>query len=140
MSKLSPSLDTDDAQNPKANAAALDFLLIELVPLAQRITEQVQAREKALMEEYRRSKIFTNNTASSSSDKTASTSAKDGTETASPPSAAKDAKAEVTSIGFPIVDEQAREGMFWRLDSLGYRVGQGLVERYVHLPPLSTTP
>ncbi|KAF2484604.1 transport protein particle component [Neohortaea acidophila] len=141
MSKLSPSLDTDDAQNPKANAAALDFLLIELVPLAQRITEQVQAREKVLMEEYRRSKIFTNNTASSSSsDKTTSTSATDGADVASPPSAAKDTKAEVTSIGFPIVDEQAREGMFWRLDSLGYRVGQGLVERFSANKPRPQTP
>lgn len=30
-------------------------------------------------------------------------------------------------------DEEAREEVFYRLDGLGYRVGQGLVERYVVL-------
>lgn len=29
-------------------------------------------------------------------------------------------------------DEEIRETTFFRLDSLGYRVGQGLAERYVH--------
>jgi hypothetical protein len=27
------------------------------------------------------------------------------------------------------VDEETRDAIFWRLDGLGYRVGQGLVER-----------
>lgn len=27
------------------------------------------------------------------------------------------------------VDDETRDAVFWRLDGLGYRVGQGLVER-----------
>jgi hypothetical protein len=30
-------------------------------------------------------------------------------------------------------EEEEREAVFWRLEGIGYRVGQGLVERYVYL-------
>lgn len=125
-----PTTDTDDALNPKFNAAALDFLLIELVPLAQRITDQVNAREKALMEEYRRSRIFSQDVRRTSLDarhrEGTTVSMKDGSAKGS---TAQPASENVTCLGFPAVDEEAREGVFWRLDGLGYRVGQGLVER-----------
>ena len=41
-------------------------------------------------------------------------------------------------------EEEEREAMFYRLEMLGYRVGQGLAERYVttstHTPPPSPFP
>ncbi len=127
-SKLTPSLDTDDALNPKVNAAALDFLLIELIPLAQRITEQVQARDKAIMEEYRRSKIFTQQRSNASErSQTAGDRATQSTENLTKDATSTDAK--LTPLGFPTVSPESREGIFHRLDSLGYRIGQGLVER-----------
>lgn len=35
--------------------------------------------------------------------------------------------------GQKMEDEEERDAVFFRLDALGYRVGQGLVERYVYL-------
>ncbi|KXT15606.1 hypothetical protein AC579_5862 [Pseudocercospora musae] len=129
MSKQPPSrLSEDDILNPKLNVSCLDFLLIELVPLAQRITDQLHAREQALMEEFRKSKIFnsddekqdTSDMAKPNPAPTASVTGTAGVE----PSTILPAG---TTGGY--MDEETREAVFWRLDDLGYRVGQGLVER-----------
>jgi hypothetical protein len=37
----------------------------------------------------------------------------------------------------PLDDEEERDAMFYRLEQLGFKVGQGLVERY---PPPPTPP
>ena len=134
MSKPQQPLD-DDILNPKVNASALDFLLIELVPLAQRITEQILAREQALIDEYKRSKIFNTSAKTNSTTNGIAQPSRDG----APPTTVTDGSVQdsttgsagegITSLGFHAVDDEAREGMFWRLDGLGYRVGQGLVER-----------
>ena len=134
MSKLSIQLDTDDALNPKFNAAALDFLLIELVPLAQRITAQVQARDQALVDEYKRSKIFSQQADGRGANPqtnrdSVAPPASTVTDGSLKDSTAASSAASTTSLGFPPADEEAREAIFWRLDGQGYRVGQGLVER-----------
>ena len=112
MSKPQPNqaLDTDTAQDPKFASSTLDFLLIELVPLAQRLTEQVHARDQAILDEYRRSRIFNQDVQEASAPST-------------------NGETPTTSIGFPALADNSREALFWRLDGLGYRVGQGLVER-----------
>lgn len=123
----------DDILNPKAASSCLDFLLIELVPLVQRVTNQLQAREQALIDEYQRSKIF-----HKTSNRNSAVSQKDGE--AEPQSMIIDGEAtrqdttargedETTVLGFPAVQDSESEAMFYRLDSIGYRVGQGLVER-----------
>nr|POE52482.1 hypothetical protein CFP56_78397 [Quercus suber] len=115
----------DDVANPKFAAAALDFLLIELVPLAQRLTDQLLARDAQLVAEHSQSRMF-------------ATPASTTAETAESTSADGEVATAMTSLGFPVVGEETREGMMRRLDGLGYRVGQGLVERYVfeqHLTP-----
>ena len=61
MSKSLPTDPPPDDSSPSGahvSASALDFLLIELVPVAQRVTERVHAREQALIDEYRRSKLL----------------------------------------------------------------------------------
>lgn len=126
MSKAAPQLDTDDALNPKFNTSALDFLLIELVPLAQRVTEQILAREQLLIDEYKRSKIFNQ---SQMKDSTTDSQANGVTDGGVKNSSTDGQNQEMTNLGFPAVDEDTQEGIFWRLDGLGYRVGQGLVER-----------
>ncbi len=143
-----PQPDDDDPLNPKVAASALDFLLIELVPLAQRITEQLHAREQALQEEYRRSRTF-NQTASKTLVGSQQGQKKsqggdgeerqgmvgvsaDGSSAAAGTSGGDVSGAEgsgVTSLGFPVMSEKTRESVYWRLDGMGYRVGQGLVER-----------
>lgn len=136
MSKPQPPLDTDDALNPKFNASALDFLLIELVPLAQRVTEQLQTREQVLIDEYKRSKIFNRESRTKDNSNDAQDNKVNGAQTtntitdgAVKDSAAPAASENITTLGFPAVNEETREGILWRLDGLGYRVGQGIVER-----------
>lgn len=144
MSRPAQQAPDDDPSNPKVSASALDLLLIELVPLAQRITEQLHAREQALKDEYKRSRLF-NRTASktpaghrpqsSAESNTAQQpgvtvtdgSAKDSAGTAG--GGGDGQGSTVTSLGFPAMSDETREGVLFRLDGLGYRVGQGLVER-----------
>lgn len=108
----------DDALNPKVDGSTLDFLLIELVPTIQRITEQALAREQKAISEAKRSKIFNGSNASAEP-----SGEKDGADGVPTEGAA------MTSLGFPVVTEQTRDGMNARLDNMGYRVGQGLAER-----------
>lgn len=72
------SFDTPAPDEPQAralSASCLDFLLIELVPMAERLAKELSADDKT-------------------------------------PD-----------------DDEIRETTFFRLESLGYRVGQGLAER-----------
>ena len=162
-SQYQNQLDTDDALNPKFNTSTLDFLLLELVPLAQRVSERSLEQEESLVEEFGRSKIVLpprNQSQGSGQDtgqdgerreETTETDEAgqkggegkhgaliEGSEAAGAGTqpngiARREGKDEVemTSLGFPSVDSQTREGMRWRLDRMGYRVGQGLIERYV---------
>lgn len=152
----------DDIINPKLNVSCLDFLLIELVPLAQRITDQLHAREQALIEEFRKSKILNSASASTTPAAAAAapasssathpqqqgqqqllTPAAPSTNTAAAAAATieRSAPATTTTTTTSIAtgaantttshmdNDETREAVFWRLDGLGYRVGQGLVER-----------
>ncbi|CCX12116.1 transport protein particle component [Pyronema domesticum] len=71
-----PPFNSTDPTAKFLSSSSLDLLLIELVPLAKRMAEQL-----------------------------------------------------ATNDG-PLEDEEKREAMFFRLEQLGYRVGQGLVERF----------
>ncbi|KAL2155889.1 hypothetical protein VTH82DRAFT_631 [Thermothelomyces myriococcoides] len=118
-----PVMPPYNASDPSArflSASCLDFLLIELVPMAYRVTNELgaAAREqegKALLLQEGTNGSSTNGAAAT--DGTGATGgggagAKTGTETA-------------------VMDEQEeREAVFWRLERIGYRVGQGLVERF----------
>jgi hypothetical protein len=64
-----------NASDPLLSASCLDFLLIELVPMAERLAKELAADDKVLD------------------------------------------------------DEEVKETAFFRLETLGYRVGQGLAER-----------
>lgn len=138
-----PLPDDTDPSNPKMSVSALDFLLIELVPLAQRITQQLHDREQALIEEYQRSRMFNKTASKTPAGGTAQgqlqlSNAKSRIGEASVRDSATVTTTGVdtmTSLGFPAMDEETREGVFFRLDGLGYRVGQGLVERWVQSSP-----
>jgi len=39
---------------------------------------------------------------------------------------------DVESSGQKLEDDEEKDAVFFRLEALGYRVGQGLVERYVY--------
>ncbi|OKL56746.1 hypothetical protein UA08_07884 [Talaromyces atroroseus] len=89
-SQSSQQLLTTDPNARFLGVSCLDLLLIEVVPMAERMTAELNG---------------------TSSSKTATT------ETA-------------TTISGKLEDEELREATFYRLESLGYRVGQGLAERF----------
>lgn len=140
MSRPAPTDTTISPSDPTLAASCLDFLLIELVPLAQRITDQLAARDAALREEYKRSQIFHDQPPPPSS-----AAAGTGSGSGSGDGGAGEVKTAATTFtdvgsvgGAPTdntttaaggVDDETRDAVFWRLDGLGYRVGQGLVER-----------
>ncbi|CZT21329.1 related to TRS33-TRAPP subunit of 33 kDa involved in targeting and fusion of ER to golgi transp [Ramularia collo-cygni] len=156
--KAAPQPDNDDLTNPKVAVSCLDFLLIELVPLAQRITDQLHAREQALLDDFSRSKIFNHGKANDTS--TIAVTGKPAPRDSNVPaitvtegnaSSVKGSEVSTTvgdgrsSVGGPGnaptgMDEATREAMFWRLDGLGYRVGQGLAERFSVGKPRPQTP
>lgn len=146
MSRPTPTDTTISPSDPTLAASCLDFLLIELVPLAQRITDQLAARDAALREEYKRSQIFHDQPPPPSSSTTGNSSGSgsgdgDGAGGAEVKTAATTFTDVGSMGGAPTdnttmsttaaggVDDETRDAMFWRLDGLGYRVGQGLVER-----------
>lgn len=132
-----------NASDPTARFVAsscLDFLLIELVPMAYRITNQLD----------------------SSSPSSDSSTGDDAQSTATgPPAPGSGAQrssvlpsgtggglgsglgaglgggtagGSVNGSGRKMDEDEERDAVFARLEALGYRVGQGLVERYVFLP------
>ncbi|KAF3038163.1 Trafficking protein particle complex subunit 33 [Didymella heteroderae] len=106
------------------NSTCLDLLLIELVPMAYRITADLAARE----EEWTSTSTGKANRLSSHSNDGSSTAAGAGAGT-------------IGAGGTATVDEEeSREAVFHRLESLGYRVGLGVVERFSRDSPRPTTP
>jgi hypothetical protein len=117
-----PSQTTyNDPTSTYVNTSTLDFLLIELVPMAYRITTDLAARE----EEWMRGSGFGKNAVSGAGSGSAlKGSDADGASTSG-------ARGEAASgVGGTNMDEEeAREAVFHRLEGLGYRVGLGVVER-----------
>ncbi|KAL2108262.1 hypothetical protein VUR80DRAFT_4061 [Thermomyces stellatus] len=90
-----PPYNATDPTASFLNASCFDFLLIELVPLAYRVTNELELP-------------------------------RDSSSPASPP------PGDTTSPGGArrLNEEDEREAAAYRLDMLGYRVGQGIVERF----------
>ena len=105
-----PPYNANDPYATFLNYSCLDFLLIELVPLAHRTAADVTAREEAC-------------TSGPARDETA------GQQQAG--TAASSGKARIATTAAAVDDDETREAAFYRLEKLGYRVGQGVVERCV---------
>lgn len=95
-----PPYNAGDPTATFLSASCLDFLLIELVPMAYRVTNELEASASA-----------------------------QGTTAAAAAPAEKDVSS--TAPRAAMDEEEERDAVFYRLETLGYRVGQGLVERYV---------
>lgn len=93
-----------DGNQPLFASSAFDFLLIELVPMAERLAREYEASLDR--------PSFANRPAQ----KTEQSSAKSETISA-------------TYDGLPET-EVLKDSVFFRLEKLGYRVGQGLSEKY----------
>jgi trafficking protein particle complex subunit 6 len=128
-----PPFNASDAHATFLNVSCLDLLLIEMVPLAERMARraeriergelEVGASEVAELEEDGGGGVGEVVKLGGGKEKKRKGRRKEkGIE-----------EEEDGGIG-GIVDEEAyRDAIFFRLDGLGYRVGQGLSERYVCL-------
>ncbi|KAJ4302844.1 hypothetical protein N0V90_001735 [Kalmusia sp. IMI 367209] len=111
-----------DPTATEVNISCLDFLLIELVPMAYRITTDLAAREQ----EWLAPSSTTAQSKQNIDNDTSSTVGVGG---------------GGGGWGAGTVDEEeAREAVFHRLDALGYRVGLGVVERFSRTAPRPTDP
>lgn len=106
---LEPVLPPYNSSDPGASflsSSALDFLLIELVPLAYRVTSETPQPPP-------------------SASSTGPAAPTDGASTTN--NAATNGAATTLS---KVDDEETLDAVKHRLETAGYRVGQGLVERY----------
>jgi E3 SUMO-protein ligase PIAS1 len=115
---LEPVLPPYNSSEPGASflsSSALDFLLIELVPLAYRVTSETPQPPP-------------------SASSTTLAAPTDGASTTNNP-AANGAGTALSKAD----DEETLDAVKHRLETAGYRVGQGLVERY-YISTLHTAP
>ncbi|QBZ55708.1 hypothetical protein PoMZ_00610 [Pyricularia oryzae] len=107
-----PPYNASDPTAMFCSSSCLDFLLIELVPMAYRVANDVAAAAAAL---EGRSEESQQQQAQRSGPDAASSASRPA-----PPGARRG-----------IMDEdEERDAVFYRLETQGYRVGQGLVERF----------
>lgn len=130
------SAQQPEADNDKLAASCFDFLLIELVPLAYRMVADLHAKEEALLQQSRQTHDQHTSLSSTPSmrkslpDRTSQSQKSEGAASSSADKAVVGSLAGTEMpAGTHDDDEETREAVFWRLEGLGYRVGQGLVER-----------
>lgn len=153
--------DATSTSDPKVAASTLDFLLIELVPLAQRIAADLHARDNALLSSSleRNATLHTSTTAQSTPPPLSTTENRQSlksTEAAAgggggggagggprSTTTTTNTAAALTQNDELDMDEETQdalhESILFRLDSLGYRVGLGLVEKLSASSPRPTT-
>jgi hypothetical protein len=106
-----PPYNASDPSATFLNSSCLDLLMIELVPMAYRVVNEVDSGAD-----------FPPAKSQPEADRKAGTERerKEGKE-------GQDGNAN----GRKMDEDEERDAVFFRLEMLGYRVGQGLVERYV---------
>ncbi|CAK7213640.1 hypothetical protein SCUCBS95973_001867 [Sporothrix curviconia] len=146
-----PVLPPFNASDPGAsffNSSCLDFLLIELVPMAYRVTNELeagaQARSLAVAAAEAGLEGAPVDAAAAAASQSAAAAAAAGAAEAAG-AADKSGAGSTTGTGTGtatgtaggtiggrrLLDEdEERDAVFYRLEMLGYRVGQGLVERF----------
>lgn len=136
MAQVTPSVSTEpstsyiDPTFSLLNTSCLDLLLIELVPMAYRITADLAAREEE----------WIHGSSSKAGNKRLSGISNDASSTMGGPGAGGPVGGTVGGGTATVDEEEAREAVFHRLESLGYRVGLGVVERFSRDAPRPTTP
>ena len=112
-----------NAADPSASflsSSCLDFLLIELVPLAHRVARLDQPPPPPQQQQQQQQQQPAGAGQGSGGDDAASTSAAGAVGTGTAPGSRRPVGDE---------DEEEADAVRFRLESQGYRVGQGLVER-----------
>jgi trafficking protein particle complex subunit 6 len=123
-----PPYNASDPTATFLNSSCLDLLMIELVPMAYRIVNEIDSSDPPPPS------ANPSSTTTSQAQSPAQSRKGDGS-----------LKGGVGAVGVngsrKMDEEEERDAVFYRLEMLGYRVGQGLVERYnlplsPHIPSL----
>ncbi|OAQ95868.1 hypothetical protein LLEC1_00269 [Akanthomyces lecanii] len=130
---LDPVMPPYNASDPTANflsSSCLDFLLIELVPLAYRVTQERDGSSGTPVGEEKR--ISGKRSAEADDDALPGTNEPGNTEQRVGSTGAVTASAgSATGNGRRFDDDDDElDAVHYRLETLGYRVGQGLVESW----------
>ncbi|KAB5570330.1 transporter particle component [Coniochaeta sp. 2T2.1] len=112
-----PPYNISDPSATFLSSSCLDFLLIEIVPMAYRVTNELEAAAQQ------------DPTSTSTSDDKAQQEQQNGGGISS---------SETTETRKLLDEDEERDAVFYRLETLGYRVGQGLVERFSQNRPRQT--
>jgi hypothetical protein len=108
-----PPYNASDPTATFLNSSCLDLLMIELVPMAYRVVNEVDSgADFALV----KSQPEADRKAEAERERREGREGQDG---------------NVNGNGRKMDEDEERDAVFFRLEMLGYRVGQGLVERYV---------
>ena len=116
-----PPFNASDPYATYVNASCFDFLLIELVPLAARISAELAHRD----EQWALNNTIDDFSAADSASITAKAAAVQQNGHGS--GTAREALSGAATIP---TDDESREALLHRLDMLGYRVGIAIAERY----------
>lgn len=136
-----PPYNANDPTATFMSSSCLDLLLIELVPMAYRVTNELEAASTNSCLSAAAAASANNNNAGSSSSESVSVATGAGAAAGGGSSILAGGIGGIgggaTGAGSKRVmdEEEERDAVFYRLEMLGYRVGQGLVERCVHPPP-----
>lgn len=117
-----PPYNSSDPTATFLNSSCLDLLMIELVPMAYRVVNEVDA---ASLDDRIAPSAKDSKAGNESSVKSTGTTAA---------GAGSVAGGTSTAGGRKMEEDEERDAVFYRLEMLGYRVGQGLVERYARVP------
>ncbi|KAK4115156.1 transport protein particle component [Canariomyces notabilis] len=124
-----------NASDPTArflSSSCLDFLLIEIVPLAYRITNELEAGAKEKEAEANAAAGGLVDGQGNQGQGQGQTTLNDGAVGERTTSGGAAGTGMAIREGPSVMEEEEeREAVFWRLEGIGYRVGQGLVERWV---------
>ncbi|TQV92334.1 hypothetical protein V2A60_007023 [Cordyceps javanica] len=127
---LDPVMPPYNASDPSASflsSSCLDFLLIELVPLAYRVTQERDGGDATAAMEKNTGKRAAAAAADENEDEDALPGVDQSPETRQ--------RASSTAAGSAVntrrfEEDEEQDAAHYRLETLGYRVGQGLVERF----------
>lgn len=120
---VNPPFTASDPSATYLASSCLDFLLIELVPLSYRIAAEVAAKEEEWMRGGPVSAVSAANAIGGA------LGAGLGVSGVGTGGASVSGTGKVESLAAE--EDEVREAVFYRLEGLGYRVGLGVVERYV---------
>lgn len=128
-----PPYNAGDPHATFLSSSCFDFLLIELVPMAYRVTGELEAAEAAAINTTGAPPPPPTTTSHhQNNDRDAATSSSSAAAAGGGGGGRSSLLAGAGGSRRGVLDEEEeRDAVFYRLETLGYRVGQGLVERYV---------